>query len=45
MSKEILSVIDSVSLEKGVPKEIILGAMESALAVATKKSMAKMQNH
>ena len=37
MSKEILSVIDSVSLEKGVPKEIILGAMEAALAVATKK--------
>ena len=37
MSKEILSVIESVSLEKGVPKEIILGAMEAALAVATKK--------
>ena len=37
MSKEILSVIESVSLEKGVPKEVILGAMEAALAVATKK--------
>ena len=37
MSKEILSVIESVSLEKGVPKEVIFGAMESALAVATKK--------
>ena len=37
MSKEILSVIESVSLEKGVPKEVILGAMETALAVATKK--------
>ena len=37
MSKEILSVIESVSLEKGVPKEIIFGAMEAALAVATKK--------
>jgi N utilization substance protein A len=37
MSKEILSVIDSVSLEKGVPKDVIFGAMEAALAVATKK--------
>ena len=37
MSKEILSVIESVSLEKGVPKEVIFGAMEAALAVATKK--------
>ena len=37
MSKEILSVIESVSLEKGVSKEVIFGAMEAALAVATKK--------
>ena len=37
MSKEILSVIESVSLEKGVPKDVIFGAMEAALAVATKK--------
>ena len=37
MSKEILSVIESVSLEKGVPQEVIFGAMEAALAVATKK--------
>ena len=37
MSKEILSVIESVSLEKGVPKEVIFGAMEAGLAVATKK--------
>ena len=37
MSKEILSVIESVSLERGVPKEVIFGAMEAALAVATKK--------
>lgn len=37
MSKEILSVIESVSHEKGVPQEIIFGAMEAALAMATKK--------
>lgn len=37
MSKEILSVIESVSHEKGVPKDVIFGAMEAALAVATKK--------
>lgn len=37
MSKEILSVIESVSHEKGVPQEIIFAAMEAALAMATKK--------
>ena len=37
MSKEILSVIESVSHEKGVPKDVIFGAMEAALAMATKK--------
>ncbi|MDA1073840.1 MAG: transcription termination factor NusA [Proteobacteria bacterium] len=37
MSKEILLVVDSVSHEKGVSKEVIFGAIESALAVATKK--------
>ncbi|MDH5785144.1 MAG: transcription termination factor NusA [Chromatiales bacterium] len=37
MSKEILLVIDAVSNEKGVAKEIIFEAMEIALATATKK--------
>ena len=37
MSKEMLSVIESVSHEKGVPKDVIFGAMEAALAMATKK--------
>ncbi len=37
MSKEILLVVDSVSLEKGVSKDVIFGAIESALATATKK--------
>lgn len=37
MSKEMLSVIESVSHEKGVPKDVIFGAMEAALAVATQK--------
>lgn len=37
MSKEILLVVDAVSHEKGVDKEIIFGAMEIALATATKK--------
>ncbi len=39
MSKEILSVIESVSHEKGVPKDVIFGAMEAALAMATKKKI------
>jgi N utilization substance protein A len=38
MSKEMLMVIDAVANEKGVPREVIMGAMESALASAAKKS-------
>ncbi|HEX7037848.1 MAG TPA: transcription termination factor NusA [Pseudomonadales bacterium] len=37
MSKEVLLVVDSVSHEKGVPKDVIFGAIEAALATATKK--------
>ncbi|MDH5547499.1 MAG: transcription termination factor NusA [Gammaproteobacteria bacterium] len=37
MSKEILLVVDAVSHEKGVEKEIIFQAIESALATATRK--------
>lgn len=37
MSKEILLVADTVSNEKGVEKDVIFGAVELALATATKK--------
>ena len=37
MSKEILMVVDAVSNEKGVEKEIIFEALEAALASATRK--------
>ena len=37
MNKEILLVVDAVSNEKGVAKEVIFGAIEAALAMATKK--------
>ena len=37
MDKEILAVVDVVSNEKGVAKEIIFEALEAALASATKK--------
>ena len=37
MNKEILTVVDVVSNEKGVGKEIIFEAIEAALATATKK--------
>ena len=37
MSKEILNVVDVVSAEKGVAKEIIFEAIEAALASATRK--------
>jgi N utilization substance protein A len=37
MNKEILMVVDAVSNEKGVDKEIIFEALEAALAAATRK--------
>ncbi len=37
MDKEILMVVDAVSNEKGVEKSVIFGAIEAALATATKK--------
>ena len=37
MSKEILLMVDAVSNEKDVPKDIILSAVETALAMATRK--------
>ncbi len=37
MSKEILLVVDAVSNEKGVGKDIIFGALEAALASAARK--------
>ena len=41
MSKEMLMVVDAVANEKGVSKEIIFGAIEAALASATKKRHAE----
>jgi N utilization substance protein A len=37
MSKELLLVMDAVANEKGVPREVIIEAMEAALASAAKK--------
>ena len=37
MNKEILMVVDAVSNEKGVEKEVIFQAIEAALASATRK--------
>ena len=37
MSKEILMVVDAVSNEKGVEKDIIFEAIEAALATATRR--------
>lgn len=37
MSKEILLVVDVVSNEKGVSKDVVFGAIEAALASATRK--------
>lgn len=37
MNKEVLLVVDAVSNEKGVAKEVIFGAIEAALAAAAKR--------
>ena len=37
MSKEILLVVDAVSNEKGVAKDVIFSALEAALASAARK--------
>jgi len=39
MNKEILMVADAVSNEKGVSRDVIFSAIESALASATKKTL------
>ncbi|CAL4322154.1 Transcription termination/antitermination protein NusA [Buchnera aphidicola (Periphyllus testudinaceus)] len=41
MKKDILTVIESVSNEKSIPKEIIFKALEQALSSATKKKIKK----
>ncbi len=41
MNKEILYVVDAVSNEKAVEKEVIFGAIEAALATATRKKQGK----
>ncbi|MFM2407796.1 MAG: transcription termination/antitermination protein NusA [Pseudomonadota bacterium] len=37
MSREVLMLVDALSREKNVDKEVVFGALESALASATKK--------
>ncbi len=41
MSKELLMVVEAVSAEKGVPREVIFEALEAALASATRKRHAE----
>ena len=40
MSREILLLVDALAREKNVDREIVFGALEMALASATKKNMA-----
>ena len=40
MSREVLLLVDALSREKNVDKEVVFGALESALASATKKRFA-----
>jgi hypothetical protein len=48
MSKEIMLVVDAVSNEKGVDKEVIFEALEAALSSATRKKhggMGRARHH
>src|SRR5438874_12682521 len=40
MNRELLLLVDALSREKNVPKEIVFTALEAALASATKKKYA-----
>ena len=42
MNKEILLVVDAVSNEKGVDKEIIFEALEAALAAAARRKHSEL---
>ena len=42
MNKEILLVVDAVSNEKGVDKEIIFEALEAALAAAARRKNSEL---
>ena len=41
MNRDLLQLVDALSREKNVPKEIVFQALESALASATKKRFPK----
>ena len=41
MSREILLLVDALAREKNVPKDVVFGALELALATATKKLFAE----
>jgi N utilization substance protein A len=43
MSREVLLLVDALAREKNVDKEIVFGALESALASATKKRFADIE--
>jgi len=39
MNREMLMLIDAISREKNVERDVVLGAVEQALASATKKTL------
>jgi len=39
MNREMLMLIDAISREKNVERDVVLGAVELALASATKKTL------
>lgn len=43
MAREILTVVETVSNEKGVSREAIFEALEQALVAATKRNFTKAQ--
>ena len=39
MNRELLMLVDAIAREKNVERDVVFGAVESALAQATKKSI------
>ena len=45
MNREMLMLVDAISREKNVERDIVFGAVESALAQATKKTIRRRCRH
>jgi len=45
MNRELLMLVDAISREKNVERDVVIGAVEAALAQATKKTVRRRSGH